>query len=53
MTRNQVSFPYNSTDFAGFKIIPIQFIAMQLYKQLPNCAKLKLNILEEEQTEWG
>ena len=43
----------NSTDFAGVKIIPIQFIAMQFYKQLPNCAKLRLNSLEEEQLQSG
>lgn len=42
MTRNQVC---NSTDFAGFKIIPIQCDAV-----LQTIAKLRLNILEEEQS---
>lgn len=42
MTRNQVC---NSTDFAGFKIIPIQCNAV-----LQTIAKLRLNILEEEQS---
>lgn len=47
MTRSQVSFPCNSTGFAGFKVIPIQF-RCNVTNNCLNCAKLRLNILEEE-----